>query len=234
MECSECSREGNLVTVKDLVVGALFFLLIAFLPLRSHTAEGHHHHHHNHHDMTLDETGMVMNENRDRLPEDCGEISQDVEIFVQAGIQFAKPFADRVFGMSEHEWQVPPCSRVTVTFENQDSVRHQWMVHGLPRYLYDEGMFHLESAGKSSQSGTFIVPSDEKTYLVHCDVAQHMEKGMKGQLVVGRGDGDLWSIPGLSADFEYRNGEGRFWAFVLLGVCLVVGFFAARLISGRS
>jgi hypothetical protein len=31
-------------------------------------------------------------------------------------------------------------------------------------------------------------------------MTQHMEKGMKAQLVVGRGSGDLWSIPGISDD----------------------------------
>ena len=53
------------------------------------------------------------------------------------------------------------------------------MVHGLPRYLYPGGMFHLEANGGDSQTGTFIVPSDARTYLVHCDLPQHMEKGMK-------------------------------------------------------
>ncbi|MEE9346131.1 MAG: copper oxidase, partial [Methylococcales bacterium] len=40
----------------------------------------------------------------------------------------------------------------------------------------------------------------DKTYLVHCDVAQHTENGMKAQLVVGKGneDGDLPSIPGVT------------------------------------
>jgi hypothetical protein len=33
---------------------------------------------------------------------------------------------------------------------------------------------------------------------VHCDIAQHMEKGMKAQLKVGKGDGDLPSIPGVT------------------------------------
>ncbi|MGB4247757.1 MAG: multicopper oxidase domain-containing protein, partial [Pseudohongiellaceae bacterium] len=50
--------------------------------------------------------------------------------------------------------------------------------------------------------GSFIVPSDDATYLVHCDITQHMEKGMKAQLVVGAGSGDLWSVPGVSADFN--------------------------------
>jgi hypothetical protein len=89
-----------------------------------------------------------------------------------------------------------------VTFINTDTVRHQWMVHGLPRYLYPQGMFHLEAAGGARQTGTFIVPADDQTYLVHCDVTQHMEKGMKGQLKVGRGSGDLWAVPGVSNAFN--------------------------------
>jgi hypothetical protein len=75
------------------------------------------------------------------------------------------------------------------------------MIHGLPRYLYPGGMFHLEAAGGHSQTGTFIVPSDNETYLVHCDMSQHMEKGMKAQLKVGKGSGDLWAIPGVSKGF---------------------------------
>ncbi len=59
-------------------------------------------------------------------------------------------------------------------------------------------MFHLEVNGQSKITGTFIVPSSHYTYLVHCDIAQHMEKGMKAQLKVGEGRGDLSSIPGIS------------------------------------
>ncbi|NNF16423.1 MAG: multicopper oxidase domain-containing protein, partial [Gammaproteobacteria bacterium] len=55
------------------------------------------------------------------------------------------------------------------------------------------------------KTGTFIVPGEHQTYLVHCDIAQHMEKGMKGQLVVGRGSGDLWSIPGVSNAFNAES-----------------------------
>ena len=158
-------------------------------------------HEHAHHAMTLDSRGMVMNNNADRLPRDCEEISRDYELTVNAGTEYAAE--GMIFGLSEYEHVVEPCSRITVTFVNNDSVRHQWMVHGLPKYLYPGGMFHLEAAGEEGRTGTFIVPSDDKTYLVHCDLAQHMEKGMKGQLKVGRGSGDLWSVPTVSR--EYRR-----------------------------
>ncbi|MDE0284677.1 MAG: hypothetical protein OXN26_09040 [Gammaproteobacteria bacterium] len=148
--------------------------------------------------MTLDMGGMVMNENRDNLPLDCAEISQDVTISVSAGRKYAEPFPDRTFSFDQHQWQVEPCARITVTYTNEDDVRHQWMVHGLPSYLYPQGMFHLEANGGHSKTGTFIVPSDDKTYLVHCDMAAHMEKGMKAQLVVGNGSGDMPSVPGIT------------------------------------
>jgi hypothetical protein len=131
--------------------------------------------------------GMVMNANADMLPRDCESISTEHEFTVHAGAEYAADFPGMTFGYSQTEFFVEPCSRVTVTFINDDEVRHQWMVHGLPRYLYPGGMFHLEANGGASQTGSFIVPSDDRTYLVHCDLTQHMEKGMKAQLVVGRG-----------------------------------------------
>lgn len=159
------------------------------------------HAHHDGHQMTLDASGMVMNENTSQLPNGCEAIGAEHTFEVRAGTEFAASFPGHTFGMSAHEWRVEPCSRIKVTFINEDDVRHQWMVHGLPRYLYPGGMFHLEAAGRARQTGTFIVPPEARTYLVHCDLAQHMEKGMKGQLVVGGGDGDLWSVPGVSDAF---------------------------------
>ncbi len=153
---------------------------------------------HMHHGMSMDSEGMVMNENKERLPRDCPRIAGEVEITVRAGRKYAYGFPGMVFAYDRREWQVPPCSRVTVTLINEDQVRHQWMVHGLPRYLYPQGMFHIEVNGGHSKTGTFIVPSAKKTYLVHCDLAHHTEKGMKAQLKVGGGDGDLPSIPGLT------------------------------------
>jgi hypothetical protein len=187
--------------------------------------------HHDHHQM--DAGGMVMNENTDRLPRDCSAIAQTQEITVHAGKKHASRFNGTMFAYDQHEWDVAPCAKVTVTLVNDDNVRHQWMLHGLPRYLYPEGMFHLEANGAGRKSGTFIVPSAKKTYLVHCDVAQHMEKGMKAQLKVGGGDGDLPSIPGLTAARQpeiyasiwgWQFGLGVLSAF--LGVALA--FYSAR------
>jgi plastocyanin len=141
---------------------------------------------------------MVMGQNKDKLPPGCGEISEDVEFTVHAGHKYSKGYPGTMFGFDEHEWRVKPCSRLTVHFINEDRVRHQWMMHGLPKFLYDKGMFHVEVTGPAKISGTLILPAEDRTYLVHCDIAQHMEKGMKGQLIVGKGGAPFPSIPGLT------------------------------------
>ena len=167
--------------------------------------------------MTLDETGMVMNQNTDVLPRDCAAISRDYEFEVTAGTEFAEQYPGAIFSYDRNEFEAEPCSRIRITFVNHDEVRHQWMVHGLPRYLYPGGMFHLEASGGSTVSGSFIVPSDHQTYLVHCDITQHMEKGMKAQLKVGSGSGNLWAVPGVSSDFQRANYlADHSWKWLLL------------------
>jgi plastocyanin len=182
---------------------------------------------HDEHVMQIDRAGAVMGNNVGILPRDCQAISREHEFTIHAGRKYAADVPGTAFGMSRHELRVEPCSRISVRFVNEDQVRHQWMVHGLPKYLYPAGMFHLEAEGGHERRGTFIVPSDNKTYLIHCDLAQHMEKGMKGQLVVGRGDGDLWSVPGISSPFERAAylpaGVGAGLAFAAIAGFLIVG-----------
>jgi len=178
---------------------------------------------HDHHKMVMDDGGMVMNWNDDTPSRDCGKISGDVAFEVRAGRKYAEQ--GQSFGFSQNEWNVPACSRVTITFVNEDNIRHQWMLHGLPRYLYPQGMFHLEASGGTTRKGTFIVPSGDKTFLVHCDMAQHMEKGLKAQFKVGSGSGDLPSVPGITDarvhDPEQQN-SGT-WQLVLLASGLMIG-----------
>lgn len=143
---------------------------------------------------------MVMGQNTDKLPGGCDKIADTEEITVHAGHKYAEKFPGRMFAFDQQEFHFKPCTKLTVHFINDDEIRHQWMMHGLPKYLYPKGMFHLEVTGPGKVSGTLILPSADKTYLVHCDISQHMEKGMKAQLKVGKGSGDLPSIPGVSAN----------------------------------
>jgi len=160
----------------------------------------HHGDHHDHGDGHImdHEGGMIMGQNFDNLPSSCDSISEEIEITVRAGREFAAKFPGTVFAFDKQEWRVKPCSKITWHFVNEDEVRHQFMIHGLPRYIYPNGMFHLESTGPRTISGTLIVPASDETYLAHCDISQHMEKGMKAQLVVGNGSEDLTSIPGIT------------------------------------
>jgi len=188
---------------------------------------------HQHHGMNMDERGMVMNANPDRLPRDCDAISREHEFTVEAGTEFARDIPGSIFGYSARELNVAPCSRITVTLINNDDVRHQSMVHGLPKYLYPAGMFHLEAAGGERRTGQFIVPSDNATYLVHCDLAQHMEKGMKAQLVAGSGSGDLWSVPAVSGSFNRASYLPARTGLLMLGIALLAVMFTFWL-SRRS
>ncbi|MEM7466313.1 MAG: hypothetical protein AAF387_05450 [Pseudomonadota bacterium] len=184
--------------MRQLVL-VLQFGLTTILSAAAAQEAGHHHHHHHHgHQMHMDENGMVMHANESDLPKDCDTLSEEIAFEVRAGVKYAEP--GYTFGYSEYEFRVPPCAKLTVTFVNDDNVRHQWMVHGLPKYLYPQGMFHMEANGGKSVTGAFIVPSDETNYLVHCDMAQHMEKGLKAQLVVGSGIQSLPNIPTISID----------------------------------
>lgn len=174
---------------------ALILLIIVLTAPALHAGGGH----------QMDMLAMVMNGNSDRLPMDCEAVSEDIQLTVRAGTDHAMYSRGKSFGYSDHEWQVPPCARVTVTFINEDDVRHQWMLHGLPKYLYPQGMFHMELNGRGQTTGSFVVPSDARTYMVHCDIPQHTEKGMKAQLKVGEGSGNLPSVPGVSQDLYPDN-----------------------------
>ncbi|BBL60274.1 hypothetical protein MKFW12EY_38870 [Methylomonas koyamae] len=152
---------------------------------------------------------MVMGQNTDTLPGGCDKIAATKEITVRAGHKYSEKFPGTMFAFDQQEYQFEPCTKLTVHFINEDEIRHQWMMHGLPKYLYPKGMFHLEVSGPGKVSGTLILPPGDKTYLVHCDIAQHMEKGMKGQLKVGKGGEDLPSIPGVTASIFPDDYSGK-------------------------
>lgn len=186
--------------------------------------------------MRMGEWGMVMNENMEQLPQGCEKIAGEESITIKAGREYAKPFPGTIFGYSQHEFNFPKCTRITVTFVNEDDIRHQFMIHGLPTYLHPQGMFHMELYSRGEATGTFITPNSEQTYLAHCDIAQHMEKGMKAQVKVGGGNGNLPSIPGISGQLN-RDAYGMDWgvgnilltlALFILGLSSCIFFFVWR------
>jgi hypothetical protein len=175
------------------------------------------------HNMTLDMQGMVMNENTENLPKDCAAISGEEHITIRGGTKHAEAFDGFIFAFDKPELNVAPCSKVTVTFINDDTIRHQWMVHGLPKYLYPQGMFHMEVNGPGQKTGTFIVPSAKKTYFVHCDISHHTEQGMIGQIKVSGGDSEIPGIPGLTAQ-RYPDAYPVEWSNTTIGLLILFGF----------
>ncbi len=175
--------------------------------------------------MIMDEKGMIMNANPNRLPRDCPQISENVDIIIRAGQQYAEKFTGKMFAFDTQEWDVKPCAKINITFINDDQIRHQLMIHGLPGYLYPDGMFHLELNGTGQLQASLILPSQKKTYLVHCELPQHMEKGMKAQLKVDGGDGDLPSIPGISAPVKadfYKTNWSQF-SLAIIAISMLIG-----------
>ncbi|WP_394753216.1 multicopper oxidase domain-containing protein [Crenothrix sp.] len=179
----------------------------------------------NHDGMYMDEKSMIMNANENNLPKDCPKISENVNLTIRAGHKHATKFNGKMFAFDQQEWNVKPCAKINITFINDDQIRHQLMVHGLPGYLYPHGMFHLELYGQGQLTASLIVPSMKKTYLVHCEIPQHMEKGMKAQLKVDGGDVDIPSIPGISASVREDVYPVR-WTnstWIILATCIVLG-----------
>lgn len=174
---------------------------------------------------SMNSKGMIMNTNHDNLPRDCKKLAGDVDITIRAGHKYARQFNGKMFAFDRQEWDVPPCTRINITFINDDHIRHQLMIHGLPGYLHPDGMIHFELYGPGELKGSLIVPGRKKTYLVHCELPQHMEKGMKAQLKVGGGDGDLSSIPGLTEPVTadaYPVDWNRL-AWLILAFALLIG-----------
>jgi len=221
--------------IKKSLSSYKFLIALLLLGLHAHTAYADETMAMMHHgSMIMDEKGMIMNANSDNLPKDCPKISGDVNITIHAGQKHALKFPGKMFAFDNQEWDVAPCSRINITFINDDQIRHQLMIHGLPGYIYPQGMFHLELYGQGELKASLIVPSSKKTYLVHCELAQHMEKGMKAQLKVDGGDVDLPSIPGISkpvkADIYPVDWGQATWAVLILSVLIgcVVPFFVIR------
>lgn len=181
----------------------------------------------NHGGMIMDKTGMIMNQNTDNIPRDCTEVD-DLDITVHAGRKYAEKFPGKMFAYDQQEWNIKACTRVNITFVNDDYVRHQFMIHGLPGYIYPKGMFTIEINGHGSKKATFIVDAKPQTFLVHCDISQHTAKGMKAQLKVAGGAKDIPSIPGLTdpvkPDYYRVNWTPTTW--VILFIALFIGFIA--------
>ena len=139
-------------------------------------------------DMRMVGEGTVVNGNAETLPPGCTEVAGERSVTVHGGVRHAD--GGEMYSFERDRLELDRCTRVTVTFENEDDVRHQWMVHGLPTSVYPMGMFNVEVDGPGSVTGTFITPGDDVTLDTHCSIPQHEQKGMQMTVVVGEGGDD--------------------------------------------
>jgi plastocyanin len=136
-------------------------------------------------DMRMVGNGTVVNGNAETLPPGCTEVAGERSVTVHGGVRHAD--GGEMYSFERDRLELDRCTRVTVTFENEDDVRHQWMVHGLPTSVYPMGMFNVEVDGPGSVTGTFITPGDDVTLDTHCSLPQHEQKGMQMTVIVGEG-----------------------------------------------
>lgn len=142
--------------------------------------------------MRMADNGSVMNENTDRVPPGCDEVAGEKRVTVRGGAAYADE--GEAFGFDPDRIQAPPCTRLVVTFVNEDDVRHQFMVHGLPTEVYPMGMFTIEVDGPGRLTGSFVTPAENYTLHTHCSLPQHQQKGMQMAVVVG--DGSAGNVGG--------------------------------------
>lgn len=149
-------------------------------------------------DMRMVENGTVVNENAADLPPGCDELAGERNVTVVGGVSHSE--AGEMYAFERDRLELEPCTAVTVTFVNEDTVRHQWMVHGLPAETYPMGMFTIEVNGPGAVTATFVTPGDDVTLDTHCSLPQHEQKGMAMTVVVGEG--------GDSGGHDHDDGDG--------------------------
>ena len=130
----------------------------------------------------FDDAGLVRHANPERLPEGCPAVSADIAFTVRAGTAHAA--AGEVYGYDSLAYAAPPCARVTVTLINDDAIRHQWQLLGLPEALHPGGEFLLEANGGPQVTGRFIVPGAAARFPVQWSHAGHATAGMQTWLRV--------------------------------------------------
>ncbi len=202
-----------------VALAVLIALLVAFVPLASGfggvSFEG-------------DETD-TFNENTDETPPGCDRIAgeQDVEVAaVSGGTGYP------LFEYQPTVIETEPCTRLTVTFSSQTRIRHQFVVRGLPQETYPSGYFGIEADGGSEEAATFVTPSEDTTLPFESTVGSQAKSGLRGQVVVGEGDGDVEGVPGVTKHGWEEDGDTvplREGASALVGVA--VGVLTAAVLS---
>jgi FtsP/CotA-like multicopper oxidase with cupredoxin domain/Cu/Ag efflux protein CusF len=100
-------------------------------------------------------------------------------IVVKAGRRYARE--GEVFAFEPRDIHVQRCEEVEIILENNDEIRHDFMIPGL------NPIFAVNIVGPDIQSARFVAPDEDVTLFVHCHVPAHDKAGMTGSIIVGNG-----------------------------------------------
>lgn len=171
----------------------------------------------------------IFNENTDEAPPGCDGITGErlVEVTAVSGND-----GYPLFEYQPTVIETEPCTRLTVTFSSQTRIRHQFVVRGLPEETYPGGQFGIEADAGAEETATFVTPAEDTTLPFESTVGSQAKSGLRGQIVVGEGDGDVEGIPGVTQHGWEEDGDSlplREGASALVGV--IAGVFAAAVLS---
>lgn len=175
-----------------------------------------------------DKTGVV-NENTETVPPGCDEVEGSETVTVRV---LSSGSGYPLYEYEPKTVEVGACTELELTLFNENRVRHQYVVRGLPEETYPGGYFGIETEGKAVQSGSLITPADSTTLPVESTVSGQAGAGLRGQIKVAGGDGDTPGVPGVTSHGWEGSGdtETPFGSFLfglggfLLGILTAFSF----------
>jgi len=150
-----------------------------------------------------DETD-TYGENDDTAPPGCEAIEGEKEVNVVA---VSEGTGYPLYEYSPKVVETEPCTRLSVTFESSTRIRHQFVVEGLPEEVHPDGYFGIEADGGAEETATFVTPGEDTTLPVESTVGNQADSGLRGQIVLGEGDGDIDGVPGVTKDGWRESGD---------------------------
>jgi Cu/Ag efflux protein CusF len=123
---------------------------------------------------------LIDADNHRTRAEACREKPRTLrKLYLRAGRAYARN--GEVFGFEPRMLSAARCEEVELIFENNDPIRHDFMINGL------SPAFSVNLAGLGTTAARFVTPDENVTLTFHCHVPMHDRVGMSGLFRVGAG-----------------------------------------------
>lgn len=176
-----------------------------------------------------DETD-TFNENSEAAPPGCEAVEGEDEVSV-AAVSGGAGYP--LYEYSPTVIETEACTRLSVTFESSTRVRHQFVVEGLPEEVYTDGYFGIEADSGAEETATFVTPAEDTTLAFESKVGKQPDSGLRGQIVVGEGNGDVDGVPGVTKDDWNDDGGSLPTAEAAAAVLGIVAGLSATALARR-